>query len=220
MTRFGFALSCLLLSAIALPLAGSAQTPPPAQPAAQQGGGLGFSNSGGPIDITADHNENFQQQHLSVWSGHVVAIQGEDTLETPRLQVWFADSGAKTSTPTPAPAPAPGVGPTEGGKIKHMEADGPVYFITQTQKARGDHGVYEAEGDTITLIGNVVLVQDKNVVKGEKLVIEQKTGHSTLYATPTGQGGRVRGIFYQNDSTAAKPGAKPAPGASASPQTR
>ena len=168
--------------------------------AQQSGGALGFSNSGGPVDITADHNENFQQQHLSVWSGHVIAVQGGDTLQTPRLQVFFEDSGQKTAGPAPA----------EGGHIKRMEADGPVYYVTQTHKARGDHGVYEAEGDTITLTGNVILVQDKNVVKGERLVIEQKTGHSTLYASQTSTPGRVRGVFYQNDKTA-PPAAKPKP---------
>jgi lipopolysaccharide export system protein LptA len=169
--------------------------------AQQTGGGFGFSNSGGPVDITADHNENFQQQHLSIWSGHVVAIQGQNTLQTPRLQVFFDDSGQKGG-PTPS----------DGGRIRRMEADGPVYFVTPTQKATGKHAVYEAVSDTVTLTGDVILVQDKNVVKGEKLVIEQKTGHSTLYAGQTGATGRVRGVFYQNQADApAKPGAPAAP---------
>ena len=95
-----------------------------------------------------------------------------------------------------------------------MEAQGPVYYITPTQTARGDHGTYIAATDTITLIGNVVVAQDKNVLQGEKLVIETKTGRSTMVATNQGRNasGRVRGVFYPSTTTPASPtGATPAP---------
>lgn len=184
--------------------------PAKAQPAAQQGGGFGFSSTGGPIDITADRSESFQPQRRSVWEGNVIAVQGTDKLQTPHLEVFFAESGAH-----PAQATS-GAGP-DMGRIERMEAEGPVYFVTPTQQAKGDHATYEATSDTITLIGNVILLQDKNVVKGEKLVIEQKSGHSTLYASPKVDKGRVRGVFYPSSQTSpsnqpaasAKPGASP-----------
>ena len=90
--------------------------------------------------------------------------------------------------------------------IDRMEAEGPVYLVTSTQKAQADHATYLAASDTVIMSGNVVLLQDKNVVKGEKLVIEHTTGHSTLYASPKVENGRVRGVFYPKDDAApAKP---------------
>ena len=165
----------------------------PAAKAKTGGGGFGFSNEGGPVDITSDRSETFQQQHLTIWEGNVIAVQGGDKLQTPRLTVYFADTGQRSSQS--------GSGP-DMGRIQRMEAEGPVYFVTATQKAQGDHATYDAVADTVTMIGNVVLVQDKNVVKGEKLVIEQKTGHSTLYATTNQEKGRVRGVFYPNSNPA------------------
>jgi len=207
MNRFTLRIAMATAVAAALPSAGAALaqpsggTPATAQaaPKATGGSGFGFSNEGGPVDITSDRSETFQQQHLTIWEGNVIAIQGGDKLQTPRLTVYFADNSQRTSQS--------GSGP-DMGRIQRMEAEGPVYFVTATQKAQGDHATYDAVADTVTMTGNVVLVQDKNVVKGEKLVVEQKTGHSTLYATTNQEKGRVRGVFYPNSTPAA---AKPAP---------
>ena len=89
-----------------------------------------------------------------------------------------------------------------------MQAEGPVYFTTPTQNAKGDHGTYLAADNTITLIGNVVLVQNKDVSTGDKLVIDRTTDHYTLYKKNGPD--RVRGVFYQ-DEPAAAPGAPPKP---------
>jgi len=103
------------------------------------------------------------------------------------------------------------------GRIQRMEAEGPVYFVTPTQQAKGDHATYEAVADTVTLTGNVILVQDKNVVKGEKLIIDQKTGHSTLVSSPKVDKGRVRGVFYPSQQPAAAPAATPTPATKPAP---
>jgi lipopolysaccharide export system protein LptA len=192
MTKFALAIGLLALSLSLMgPLA-----PAVAQPASK--GGSGFSGQGGPVDISADRNENFQQQRKSIWQGNVVAIQGDQKLLTPLLTVYFSDSAARTQQSASA---APNM-----GKIDRMEAEGPVYLVTSTQKAQADHATYIAATDTVIMTGNVVLLQDKNVVKGEKLVIEHATGHSTLYASPKTENGRVRGVFYpKDDTTAPKP---------------
>jgi hypothetical protein len=52
--------------------------------------------------------------------------------------------------------------------------------------------------------GNVVLTQGKNVLKGDRLVIDLKTGESR-FENPgeTGSGGRIRALFVPRDT---KPG--------------
>ncbi|MEW6598600.1 MAG: LptA/OstA family protein [Pseudomonadota bacterium] len=178
-----------------------------AKPAA--GGGVGLSSSGGPIDISADEQEVFQQEHRIIWKGNVDAVQDKARLKTPRLEVFYVGKTAAGAQPA-----ADATSPAGGSKIERMEADGPVYYSTDTESARGDHGTYLASNDTITLFGNVVVMQGQNVAKGDKLVIEQKTGHSVLSVNNKGPGGKVRGVFYPNQKTseagAATAPAKPA----------
>ncbi len=174
---------------------------------AQQGKSGPLSKSNGPIDITADQLETVSAENKATFSGNVEAKQDDARLRTPVLDIFYV----KSEGATPDPAAPAGTGTQ---KIERMEAQGPVYYITPTQTARGDHGTYIAATDTITLIGNVVVAQDKNVLQGEKLVIETKTGRSTMVATNQGRNasGRVRGVFYPSTTTPASPaGASPAP---------
>ena len=97
-----------------------------------------------------------------------------------------------------------------------MEADGPVYYVTPQQNARGDHATYTAADNSMVLTGNVVLVQDKNVMQGDKLTVDTKTNHAVLVSNNRGAtaGKRVRGVFYpsQNQNGAA-PASTPDPAA-------
>ncbi len=140
------------------------------------------------------------EQRLTIWRGNVEALQGQNRLRTPQLTVYFAQRQP------PAPGqPAPAASPTGSlGSIERMEATGPVYFVTPTQTAKGDKGVYTASDETITLTGNVVLVQDRNVAKGDTLTINQRTGQSTLVSAAKGRGAsqRVRGVFYPSSNQA------------------
>ena len=128
-------------------------------------------------------------------------------LATCVLVLLLAGCGSDGDLPA-TNAPAAPVATPAAGAVRRMEAEGPVYFVTPTQSARGDHGSYEAASDTITLVGNVVLRQDKNVSSGEKLVINQKTGEATL--TAHAKTGRRRGLFYSEDKKPGAAGAAPA----------
>lgn len=174
------------LAAVAAPA--SAQTAATTTPT---GGAVKFGQPGQPIDITAKSTLVFQQERRVVYQGEVEAIQGTTRLRTPQLTLWYNNNNA---VKTPG-APAPSAGPS--GAIDRMDAEGPVYYVTATQSAKGDHGSYSAADDTITLVGNVILTQDKNVSTGDKLVIHQKDGTATLSSEKAS--GRVRGVFYNED---------------------
>lgn len=190
-----FALIATLGLLVAAPAASAPKTAPAGAPApAKAPGALGASNL--PLDISSDNSEQFQQEHRAVWWGNVEAIQGTSRMRTPRLTAFFAPRD--TAGPKAANA---GVG-ADVGQVERVEAEGPVYYVTPTQRAKGDHATYLAESDTITLTGNVVLTQDKNVAVGDKLVIEQKTGHSTLTSNPgkAGNQQRVRAVLYPSQA--------------------
>lgn len=216
--------TCAMLAFGALATAGLAATAPkpgaPAKPAAPaagkaapgQPGVLGSSNA--PIDVTAQNSEMFQNEHRQVFWGNVEAIQGQSRLRTPRLTTFFTPREANGAKP------APGSGGVDPGQVERIEAEGPVFYVTPTQKATGEHATYLAGPDTITLTGNVVLVQaDKDVATADTLVIEQKTGHATL-SSKAGKPGqqRVRAVLYPNQNNSS-PASAPAAGPQAPPKS-
>jgi lipopolysaccharide export system protein LptA len=205
-----FRLAPALAAAGLLATAAASASAPPASPGAQKPaaapapGGVGTSNE--PIDVTSDNYDYRQQERVGVWTGNVEAVQGVARLRTPKLTVYFAPRDPN------APKPPPGSAQADVGQVERMEAEGPVHYTTPTQRALGDHGTYIADGDTITLTGNVVVVQDKNVATGDKLVIEQKTGHSVLTSNPGKSAPqRVRAVLYpnQNNQTQGASSAQP-----------
>ena len=185
------------------PVPAVAGQPPAAAPSLT----LGPSNSNNPVDITSEGLDVFQTQHLYDFKGNVEAVQDQARLRTPELRVYTKDK-----TQAPGAKPVAGAAP-QMGSVDHMDAAGPVYYITPSENARGDLGHYDADSDTITLTGNVVLVQGKSVGKGDKLVINRKSGESNLisYAPKTAKG-RVRVILYpqqQQPGVGAKPTSAP-----------
>jgi len=211
------AMGLAVTGAASSPAAALGSGPAPAAPqkgATGQPGGIGASNE--PIDVTSDNYDYQQQVRIGVYTGNVEVVQGVARLRTPKLTVYYAPKDPN------APKPPPGAAQTDVGQVERIEAEGPVHYTTPTQRALGDHGTYIADGDTITLTGNVVVVQDKNVATGDKLVIEQKTGHQVLTSTPgkvVPQ--RVRAVLYPQNQTA-QPGTAPAasgaPGAPGGPK--
>ena len=176
-----------LAAAVLCALASSAAAQP-----ATPGAPVRFGQPGSPYDVSADHQEIFQAENKVVLTGSVEVLNGQSRLRTPQLTVFYNKNNGVRGRPAPGGAP---------GAVQRMEAVGPVYFVTPTQQAKGDHASYDAATDTMTLAGDVTLVQDKNVATGDKLTINQKTGLVTL--TGGGAKGRVRGVFYSDEKPAA-----------------
>lgn len=164
----------------------------------------------GPVDITANELEVIDPQHMTVWRGDVDVIRGQDRLRADKLNVYFS---AKRAGGAPAPgAGAGGPGSTWGNKIDHMVAEGHVFFVSPTQTARGDHAYYDLGNNTVTVTGDVIVVQGQNVIHGDKLIINQKTGRATMVSPAPKAAPRVRGIFYPSEHNSAQ-GASAAPAA-------
>ena len=60
------------------------------------------------------------------------------------------------------------------------------------------------------MTGNVIAVQGKNVVRGEKMIMDRKTGQTTMVSDVTGRNNpnRVRGVFYNDNQNGQGPGAQ------------
>ncbi|WP_374575342.1 LptA/OstA family protein [Phenylobacterium sp.] len=156
-------------------------------------------NSHAPVDMTADELEVVNAQCLAIWRGSVEALQDNARLRADVLKI-YNKPGSATRTSS---------GGSSCGTLDRMEASGSVYYVTPTQRVRGDNAVYQADADTITFTGDVVATQGKNVLRGERLVIQVATGQAQMETSVKGRNkpGRVRGVFYPNDKTQDQPAA-------------
>lgn len=196
-----------------------ASTPSTAWAQAKKSAGLpGFgTNSKEPIKIDADRLEVFNKEQRAVYTGNVVAIQGDTTIKCPTMIVFFERqnrSGAASATASAgqngqaAATPANAEGEQEGGtSLKRVEAKGGVTVISKDQIATGNEGVFDRGSNRIILTGNVALSQGENVTKGDKLVYNTESGVAVV------EGGRVKGFFVPGSDEPGdakkKPAAKP-----------
>jgi len=169
--------------------------------------------SNGPMDISADSTVFVNGACESTWSGSAEVLQGTTRLRANEIRAFF-----KKKPPGPGGAAAQGGGPVGGvpggpqancGATERIEAEGDVYYVTPDQNARGDHATYTADNSLIIMTGNVIVVQGKNVIHGNRLTIHVETREAQMESDAKGRGNpnRVRGVFYQNPSGA--PGGAP-----------
>lgn len=111
---------------------------------------------------------------------------------------------ATTADAKPSDTKPAGVGLNgdNGTQISKIEARGDVVITSdQDQTTTSDWAVYDVPAQLVTEGGNVVLMQGKNVLKGDRLVIDLKTGESRFENTgDTGTGGRIRALFMPKDA--------------------
>lgn len=147
----------------------------------------GFSGkSKDPVKIEADRLEVRQKDEAAVFTGNVVVVQGESTLRTRQLTIYYVDKPAPTEPGSVALA-------TSGRDIRRLEAEGDVVVTSKDQRATGDRGNFDMAKNTVVLTGNVVVSQGGNVVKGDRLVADLTTQRSRLESDRAG--GRVQGLF-------------------------
>ena len=154
--------------------------------------------SNAPIDVTADQLVAKNQACVATWTGSVEALQGTARLRADTLSIYEKVGGGGGESQG-----ASGIVQGKCGSTpEKLTADGSVYYATPQEIVKGDHAVYLADSKTITVTGDVVISQGKNVVVGNQLVINTDTGQATMEAAAKGRGqpGRVRMVFYPNST--------------------
>jgi len=212
-----FAASFALLGASQEALAQPAQGKARGANASSPLGGLG-GDSKEPIKIDADKLDVLDKENKAVFTGNVVAVQGETTVRCSEMTVLYegrggGQGGAATARAT-APAPAAqGQGQANDSSIKRILCKGPVTVVSKTQAATSDNAEFDRANNVVIMTGNVALNDGPNITRGEKLTYNTATGVANV---ETHKGGRVQGFFVPNstDSSktdAGKPAGQPAP---------
>jgi lipopolysaccharide export system protein LptA len=162
----------------------------------------GFSqNREQPIQIEAASLEMRDKKKEATFSGNVKVVQGDTTLTSKTLVVFY------DATPAPAAAPAGNAkaaksapiqsstpGPGGSSSIRRLEAKGNVVVTQKDQVVTGETAVFDTRSNLITMLGGIVLTQGKNVLRGDRLMVDMTTGVSRVES----DSGRVQGLFQSS----------------------
>lgn len=178
----------------------------------------GFSqNRDQPIQIEAASLEMRDKKKEATFAGNVKVIQGDTTMTSKTLVVFYESGGGdKPPAPQPAAKGAKGApmqsaqpGPGGSSSIKRLEARGNVVVTQKDQVVTGETAVFDTKTNLITMLGGVVLTQCKNVLRGDRLMVDMTTGVSRVES----DSGRVQALLPQGGGNDCGSGAKPATGA-------
>lgn len=113
-----------------------------------------------PIDITAESLELQQRKGYAVFSGDVKVAHGEMKLGSEKLEVFYGLDGES--------------------HIQKIVADGKVTLVYGEDTATGEKAIYMPEKGKVSIVGDVVMVRDGNVLKGGELVYDVNTRQMVL----------------------------------------
>src|SRR5262245_66134548 len=132
-------------------------------------------DSGKPIFITSDRMEADRKKSIITYSGRVVAVQGDMTMNSANLSASYSE---------------------DMKKVKEIIAEGNVQIVQGDRMATGAKSVFNGDAQTITLTGSPAVVkQGNNEVSGSRIVyyIEEDR------AVAEGGSGRVKAAIYREE---------------------
>lgn len=158
-----------------------------------------LSENGGPVSYSANNLEYFDSERRLVLVGNVDIVQNDARLRADRITLYFSGTSGGASSG----AAQQGLG---SGDIERMIAEGEVYYIRPAQDARGDRAEYNVAQDSVTFTGNVIIMSDENVIRGNTLVLNIRNRQTVIRPQP---GQRVRGVFVPSEGNQQNSGNRP-----------
>ena len=125
-----------------------------------------------PVEISADSLQVDQDSGRAIFAGNVVVGQGDLRLAAARIEVIYQ---------------------SDTGDISRLEASGGVTFVTATEEAESAGAVYDLDGRSLALTGDVLLTQGNSAIAADRMDLDLDTGNATMQ-------GRVRTVFRQGDN--------------------
>ena len=163
----------------------------------------GFSqNRDQPIQIEAASLEMRDKKKEATFAGNVKVVQGDTTMTSKTLVVFYDSTSAPSAAPAAnskaaaksAPIQSATPGPGGSSSIRRLEARGSVVVTQKDQVVTGETAVFDTKTNLVTMLGGVVLTQGKNVLRGDRLMVDMTTGVSRVES----DSGRVQGLFQSS----------------------
>lgn len=129
------------------------------------------SNSGLPVEVTADNLEVDQGTGTAIFTGNVVIGQGEMRLSAARVLVVYR---------------------SEPSGIARLEATGGVTLVSGTDAAESERADYNVDDGTIVMTGNVLVAQGPSALTADKMTVQLDSGTAQM-------SGRVKTVLQTGD---------------------
>lgn len=133
--------------------------------------GRSLQLSGSELEVTADRLDVDQATGASVFSGNVMAVQGELRMTAGSIRIEYTTAAGGGSQ-----------------RVERLIARGGVTLVTPEEAVEAREATYALGPGTLEMAGDVLFVQGANVLSGERFVADLNAG--------TGQiSGRVRTLI-------------------------
>lgn len=129
--------------------------------------GQSLQLTGTALEVTADQLEVDQATGASIFTGNVLAVQGELRLSAGALRLEYGTNAAGSQ------------------RIDRLLASGGVTLATPQEAIEAREAVYALAQGTLEMTGDVLLVQGANLLSGQRFVANLETGAGQM-------SGRVR----------------------------
>lgn len=112
-----------------------------------------------PVEVTAENLSVDQATGTAVFTGNVVAAQGEMRLSSNQLLVVYREE-------------------TEG--IERLEATGDVILVSGPDAAESERADYNIDDGTIVMRGNVLLTQGPSALTADTMTVQLDSGTAQM----------------------------------------
>ncbi|CAL75384.1 conserved hypothetical protein [Bradyrhizobium sp. ORS 278] len=150
-----------------------------------------------------------KKSNRATFSDNVKVVQGDTTMRSKSLEVLYASGQQRSPNANTAKSKRPlhsdQPGPSGNTEIKRLEAGGGVVVTRKDQTASGQRAVFDTKTNLISMLGDVVLTQCGNVLRGDRLLVDMTTGVSHVEVDK----GRVTATINRGSGTACQPPSKP-----------
>ena len=139
--------------------------------------GLAFNtNPDAPIEITARALDIKDARSVARFDGGVRARQGDFTMKTPTLTAHYVGKIGLFNKPGEKRRAR-----ADRVKLRLIRAAGPVAVTSGGDlKAHGKRAEFDVIASKVTISGNVVLQRGRQIIRGDRLLIDLKTGLSRM----------------------------------------
>lgn len=143
-----------------------------------------------PIRITADSLITDPRNKTAEFIGHVLATQGDTTITSDTLKVYYKKGGQS--------------GPTSGmDSIVRMVAQGMVKIVLENTIAHTEHAEYIADKRIVILTGpNSRIIDGNNSISGQKITLYRDDRRIHVAGT---QNDQVEAFFYSDENILGAP---------------
>ena len=139
----------------------------------------------GPIQIVSDKLDAYNEQRMVVFTGNVVATEGDKVIKSDILQLYYKKEGEKHRKPVKTNA--------ETGDLDRLEAKGNVRITQGSKIVTGEKAVYLSDDQKIIVTGKAVMRDGDNVIKGDRVTVYLDEDRGTV------EGGRVSATINPED---------------------